>query len=595
MKWFENRSLRRLALYITAGMFLILIAEYVIIRIKIEVLEEVEEKKDFARSAQLSGQQIALLVQQHVNGQENLAAEIGAGLEEQDRYLAILKNGGRIDGTAVFIKPLSRLPRISFDELERSWIKYKTTVAETIFDEPIVSTVTVSLDSADSTSSVLPPTTVKTSKALMASQWLTLGNWYKKLEVDLTEEANSKKDSVERWVLWFILFDVTLLGGLYFMFVQKVLVPFAALEQNVRGQHQNFDLQPNEIGSLTHEVNEILEQLKDAAEFIAAIGEGRLDIDYAPGKNKLADSLINMQEKLKKMNLEEQRRKWSNEGLTKFVDILRSSNDDISVLGDRIISTLVQYTGSNQGGLYTLNDEDENNKHLELVSLFAFNAKKFQQQKVRLGEGILGQTFLEKETTVLNEIPEEYIRITSGLGEANPRSILLVPLKVDQQVYGIVELATFDTYEEHEIQFVEKLGETIASTLASVKASQKNKHLIEQFQQQTEEMRAQEEEMRQNMEELQATQEEIARKEKDYLRKIEQLEAEAQNRSAAEENIEAVTKEFRQKERILKNQIEELQTRLAEKPQRADDWKLAEELEANFRVHLEAIKISRGH
>ena len=141
-----------------------------------------------------------------------------------------------------------------------------------------------------------------------------------------------------------------------------------------------------------------------------------------------------------------------------------------------------------------------------------------------MGEGILGQTFLEKETTYLTNLPEDYIRITSGLGDANPKSILIVPLKVDTQVYGMIELASFNAYLPHEIAFVEKLGESIASTLASVRAAQKNRQLIQQFQQQTEEMRAQEEEMRQNMEELQATQEEISRKERSYLVRIEELE-----------------------------------------------------------------------
>lgn len=154
-----------------------------------------------------------------------------------------------------------------------------------------------------------------------------------------------------------------------------------------------------------------------------------------------------------------------------------------------------------------MNDDDENNKYLELISLFAFNIKKFEKQQIKLGEGILGQTFLEKETTYLTNMPEDYARITSGLGDSAPKAILIVPLKVDKDVYGIVELASFHELEAHEINFVEKLGETIASTLSSVKINQRNRKLLEQSQQQTEEMRAQEEEMRQNMEELTATQE----------------------------------------------------------------------------------------
>jgi GAF domain-containing protein len=299
-----------------------------------------------------------------------------------------------------------------------------------------------------------------------------------------------------------------------------------------------------------------------------------------------------MQSRLKALNEEERKRQWSNEGLTKFVDILRSSNDDVNILGDKIIAALVQYTKSNQGALYILNDEDSGNKYLELVSLFAFDIKKHEQQKIKLGEGILGQTFLEKETTYITNMPESYIRITSGLGDASPRSLLLVPLKVDTQVYGIIELASFSEFLPHEIAFVEKLGESIASTLASVRAAQKNRQLIQQFQQQTEQMRAQEEEMRQNMEELQATQEEVARKEKSYLARIKELE-EQPGMKAAHSEVKDLKSRLEKTEREYQERIEELQAQLAQKPIHGDEWELASEVEKALKMNLQALQITQ--
>jgi GAF domain-containing protein len=292
------------------------------------------------------------------------------------------------------------------------------------------------------------------------------------------------------------------------------------------------------------------------------------------------------------MSDEERKRQWANEGITKFVEIMRSSNDNLASLGDAVTSALVQYTRSNQGGLYILNDEDPQDKHLELISLFAFDTKKYEKQKVRLGEGILGQTFLEKETTYITDVPDAYIRITSGLGDSNPKSILLFPLKVDKDAYGIIELASFHEYQPHEIEFVEKLGESIAATLASVKAAQKNRQLIEQFQQQTEEMRAQEEEMRQNMEELQATQEEVGRKEQVYLQRIKDLENQEKNSDSSEE-LEAIQEKAQKTERELRLKIDELSRQLAEKPAHGDDWAIAEEVEKTLKVSLEAIKITQ--
>jgi hypothetical protein len=133
MNIFRDRSLRRLAAYILAGMFLIFLAEYLIIQNKIETLEEIEEKKDFARGAQLKGQQIAFLVEQYTND-EKTGAEILARISEQEQLLKTLGNGGRIHGSSVFLQPLSRLPHITYDNLYENWSAYKQNVTALVTD-----------------------------------------------------------------------------------------------------------------------------------------------------------------------------------------------------------------------------------------------------------------------------------------------------------------------------------------------------------------------------------------------------------------------------------------------------------------------------
>lgn len=616
MKFLRDRSLRQIGFSILILMFAIYIAEYFIIRNKINVLDEVEQKLEYTRTTQLSSQQISLMIQRYIAGDTTRRAELEAKIIHQDHLIKILGNGGRIAGTNIEIKPLSRLPRISYDNLVEYWTEYKAAVSViTDRTEPVAT----SLQQATSTDSTNADSTLQNAvpqsesqlkvasaksieKALIKldSHWITLSNWYDLLFDDLEKEVARKKSNVNNWVIAIIFFDVLLLTLVFYLFDRFALKPVIGLTQSTAEHRQVFGLPDDEIGKLSIEINETLENLKDATDFVTAIGQGNLDMNYRetldaryePGKNRLADSLIDMQQKLKLMNEEEKRRQWANEGLTKFVEILRSSSDNIHELGDKIISALVKYTKSNQGGLYILNDDDENNKHLELISMFAFDIKKFEKQTVKLGQGILGQTFLERETTYLRELPDEYVRITSGLGDANPKAILMVPLKVDREVYGIVELASFKEYEDHEIAFVERLGETIASTLASVRAAQKNKTLIEQFQQQTEEMRAQEEEMRQNMEELQATQEEISRKERTYIARIQELELQAGNHSS-KAALDELRAELSRKERDYQERIKNLEKELAQKPVKGDDWAIAEEMEKTFNIQLEALRITQ--
>lgn len=226
-------------------------------------------------------------------------------------------------------------------------------------------------------------------------------------------------------------------------------------------------------------------------------------------------------------NEAEDKRNWIAKGISEIGNTMRGDVDE--KFYQHLVSELVNFMNINQAGIYTV-EEDEGqtfgDKHIELKACYAFDRNKFLKKRIEVGQGLIGQCYLEKERIYIKEVPESYINITSGLGGSTPKCILIVPLIHEENVEGLVEIASFDELEEHEIEFVERLTETLASFIASNRINQKTKLLLEQSQQQSEEMRAQEEEMRQNMEEMQATQEEVSRKEKEYVERIEELEKE---------------------------------------------------------------------
>lgn len=219
---------------------------------------------------------------------------------------------------------------------------------------------------------------------------------------------------------------------------------------------------------------------------------------------------------------EDQKRQWASEGVTKCMNLLRNETE-LNSLNNQFIAFVVKYLGANQGGLFLLDEEQPHDVHLQLMAAYAYNRQKYLKKRVDIGEGLLGQTFLEKQTNHLTQIPEKHLTITSGLGEAPPSALLIVPLKTDETIVGVIEIASFSAFSAFEIEFCENLATNFASTLHGIKTNLKTRELLILAQQQAEKMQAQEEEMRQNMEELQATQEEMHRKEKDYLRQIEML------------------------------------------------------------------------
>lgn len=267
-------------------------------------------------------------------------------------------------------------------------------------------------------------------------------------------------------------------------------------------------------------VDDLIHNLKEASGFIQKVSSGDYEVHW-DGYNEqnaklnqtsLAGELIKMRDNMKSQKRDDDRRMWMNQGLSEFGELIQKYQDDSQKLSEVIISKLVNHLDAKQGGFFLVNNEDENDLHLQLMSCYAYERKKHMHKRIDVGEGLIGQCFLEAETIHLTKLPDNYVYITSGLGDSRPKSILIIPIKANGDVQGIIELASFKSFQDYEIAFVEKLGETLASSIVSVKNNQKTKNLLAVSQEQAELMRAQEEEMRQNMEELQATQEEMARK-----------------------------------------------------------------------------------
>ena len=280
----------------------------------------------------------------------------------------------------------------------------------------------------------------------------------------------------------------------------------------------------DELGQMAKALNMLVKGLTNIFNFSLEIGKGNFDTHFNPlsDEDVLGHSLLDMRNELKKAADEESRRKeedeqrnWAAQGVAKFSDILRKNTDELNELSYNIISNLVKYTNSNQGGIYIINDNDKDNLFIDMKASYAFDRRKFITKRIEIGEGLVGRCYQEKEKIYLTEIPNDYMKITSGLGEDSPRSLLIVPLIYNDVIYGLVEIASFDEYPAHVIEFIERIGESIAATISSSKAQIQTALLLAQSQQQAEEMSSQEEEMRQNMEELRATQEQSARREEE--------------------------------------------------------------------------------
>ncbi len=270
-------------------------------------------------------------------------------------------------------------------------------------------------------------------------------------------------------------------------------------------------------------INKLIEGMNSYVEFAQEIGSRNFSYPFTPLSENdiLGNSLLLMRKNLKAVETDRQRRedadkgqKWVDAGLSKFDEILRFHDSGIEKLAYTIVSNLVKYLNANQGGVFLLTKpQGEKDEQLELIASYAYNKERNLKKTLHAKVGLLGRSVIEKKILHFTEIPDDYIQITSGLGGSNPTHLVIIPLIENQEVLGVIEIASFVEINKVKLQFIEKVSMSIAKTIASAKINAQTAKLLEKSQEQSEELASQEEEMRQNLEELQATQEASMRRE----------------------------------------------------------------------------------
>lgn len=379
-------------------------------------------------------------------------------------------------------------------------------------------------------------------------------------------EQKRKQNSWFLVALGLVLVASILINFLSFQVIQKrIIQPLLLLNQYSEKIAQGDFSQEipvksgNEVGKLAMAINQLANNLREKSDFVVEIGKGNLQMDYQPSSSKdlMGLALLEMRRNLQKIADEEVKRNWEAEGIAKFNELLRT-HPDIQVLGDMLIAELVKYLSAVQGALF-ISGMQGDTRVLDLTAAYAHDRKKFINKQLLHNEGLVGQVFQEQKKMYINQLPDNYSDIVSGLGTISPKYLLIVPLKNFDKVEGVIELASFHPFEEHHLHFIEKISEAIASTLANIKSVRQTRALLETTQEQAEALKAQEEEMRQNLEELHTTQEAMNLKQKELEETNEKMKT---NEAILTKMLEQIRLKEEESQQLIKEQqlqVEELQ------------------------------------
>lgn len=281
----------------------------------------------------------------------------------------------------------------------------------------------------------------------------------------------------------------------------------------------------DELSAMLNSLKGFSEQMTNLLSFVSNVARKNFkeDARMFEGKGLIAEALINMRNSLEQHARDESLRNWIIQGQADLGNLARLQQR-LDTFCDQALSYMVKYVGASHGALYIAEQKD-GGEWLKLTSVYAYERKKFISGYIRPGEGLAGQVYLERHSITLREIPDDYVKITSGLGEALPQSLIVCPLLVNEQVYGVLEIASFKMFKSSDTGLIEKFAEQLASTVATGQMNMKTEALLRESQMKTETMRAHEEDMTRYIDELRNDQDNLENKLNESVKRVNEFQA----------------------------------------------------------------------
>jgi len=326
---------------------------------------------------------------------------------------------------------------------------------------------------------------------------------------------------------------------------------------------------------LTENVNQLAgnltTQVRAIAEVSTAVTQGDLtraiDVGAQGEVAELKDTINEMIANLRDTTEENAQQDWLKTNLAKISGLMQGQRD-LKTVSSLIMSELTPTVSAQLGAFFlsASGDDDSGEPELSLIASYGYRGGRRLSTRFRHGEGLVGQAAHENASILITEPPDDYIKISSGLGEAKPANIIVLPVAFEERVLAVIELASFRPFSDVHLQFLEQLTETIGVSLNTIIANMRTEELLEQSQSLTQELQSRSGELQSQQEVLQKTNAEL--QEKAALLSQQNRDIEIKNREIEiarrnlEEKAEQLALSSKYKSEFLANMSHELRTPL---------------------------------
>jgi HAMP domain-containing protein/CheY-like chemotaxis protein/nitrogen-specific signal transduction histidine kinase len=313
-------------------------------------------------------------------------------------------------------------------------------------------------------------------------------------------------------------------------------------------------------GNVNLLADNLTNQVRAIAEVATAVTKGDLtrsiQVEASGEVAELKDNINTMIDNLRLTTDRNTEQDWLKTNLARFTGMLQGQRD-LTTVGRMLLSELAPLVNAQQGVIYQMASEDS--AEMMLLSAFASDGEDGHLRRLKLGEGLVGQCAAEKRRMLISELPPNTIAIRSGLFEAVPRNVIVLPVLFEDRVKAVIELASLSVFTTSHLAFLEQLTASIGIVLNSIEATMQTEGLLKQSQQLATELQVQQKELQQTNEQLAQKAQQLAEQNVEVERKNQEIE---QARRALEDKAKELALTSKYKSEFLANMSHELRTPL---------------------------------
>jgi HAMP domain-containing protein/CheY-like chemotaxis protein/signal transduction histidine kinase len=346
---------------------------------------------------------------------------------------------------------------------------------------------------------------------------------------------------------------------------------------------------------LTDNVNQLAgtltTQLRAISEVSTAVTQGDLTRSIAVEAQgevaELKDTINQMIANLAETTRANQEQDWLNSNMARFTGMLQGERD-LETVSRLIMSELTPLVGSQHGAFFMMESPggEGDDFELRLIASYGYKQRKNVPTKFKIGEALVGQAALEQKSILVTQAPDDYVRITSGLGEGAPVNVMVLPVLFEDQVMAIIELASFQRFTPVQQAFLEQLSESIGVVLNTIQANMRTEELLQQSQQLTQELQSQSEELQAQQEELQQTNKELEEQAASLKASEELLQTQQEELQQTNEELEEKAQLLEEQNRRIEIKNREIELARAALEEKAEQLALSSRYKSQFLANM---------